>query len=680
MAGRRRGSVTRKSSRLSSPATALRVESKDTDIATMVEGAEHGNQTSSLRDWVEPPLRNPVPSYEDHRGLERVGVLEHLQPLGQPPTQKILQKLKLAPPKSGRATPQAAPDQQTSQVNGRRPASAASTASPVPESKENTVHDESRQAAALTPSQRKVREKVDDEYRPAAPPPGSTVAKTKMTTRNSTSQAPTPLSSGGYIYHGHFHPQTIKQHVEAAIKISETQNPLLAVGLRRLCADSEVDPALWAVLDAILHKSHNKGQYKIFRRYIRDGQKESIRNRLNSNHAINPAAENPLNGTGDAGSSNHTPLIQQATTATTSKPTMSARRTKNRTTVVSSQSPSEPPSKSVPNSAVPSVPTLQIPQSGHSSPSRSPSALVTRPPSPTSALSAQSVQSLTPQIHSTPEESHEATIAPLRASVETFQAATAFEGEAKSVGNASQKRSQSVSSSSTLSSAKSLDAETFAPAMNRETRLNGTRRGGRPPLDQRQANARKASSVKSRGPRLGLFSVFPNANKTAIQKRAASNDIDDEELARRKGHLQEHQIFQEEYDGRYYAGESSERTTPMPVSPAQDVMSDGIASNIAPPRPVVHHNYAAKANDLVPSVATTLSKDNPYLRAKTGRKRTRDEVDAGEVEARTTRSSPTAPLVTRTAAALSVDRSGTPRGGQQPPAKRQRKSARVMVS
>ena len=44
--------------------------------------------------WVEPPLRAPVPSFEDYKGLERHGVLEHMAPLGSLPPSKVKARVK----------------------------------------------------------------------------------------------------------------------------------------------------------------------------------------------------------------------------------------------------------------------------------------------------------------------------------------------------------------------------------------------------------------------------------------------------------------------------------------------------------------------------------------------------------------------------------------------------------
>ena len=53
----------------------------------------HDRPQSYLRpgvdEWEEPPLRNPVPSFEDYKGLERHGVLEHMAPLGSLPNSKV---------------------------------------------------------------------------------------------------------------------------------------------------------------------------------------------------------------------------------------------------------------------------------------------------------------------------------------------------------------------------------------------------------------------------------------------------------------------------------------------------------------------------------------------------------------------------------------------------------------
>jgi len=46
-----------------------------------------------LDKWIEPPVKQPVPSFEEH-GFERGGVLEHMAPLGVKPSAKLKQKIR----------------------------------------------------------------------------------------------------------------------------------------------------------------------------------------------------------------------------------------------------------------------------------------------------------------------------------------------------------------------------------------------------------------------------------------------------------------------------------------------------------------------------------------------------------------------------------------------------------
>lgn len=110
-----------RSSRFSSPATFTPVNQDSLppaqDSTTGQRSTENGEDGQSRSQsqaqqgpWVEPLVRNGVPSFEDTKGLERVGVLEHMQPLGAAPNPKLLQRLKVtlgnrASLGSARATP-----------------------------------------------------------------------------------------------------------------------------------------------------------------------------------------------------------------------------------------------------------------------------------------------------------------------------------------------------------------------------------------------------------------------------------------------------------------------------------------------------------------------------------------------------------------------------------------------
>ena len=52
------------------------------------------NTPPGIDDWQEPAPRQPVPSFEDYKGLERHGVLEHMAPLGSFPGSKMKARMR----------------------------------------------------------------------------------------------------------------------------------------------------------------------------------------------------------------------------------------------------------------------------------------------------------------------------------------------------------------------------------------------------------------------------------------------------------------------------------------------------------------------------------------------------------------------------------------------------------
>jgi hypothetical protein len=645
MAALRGPSSTRKSSRFSSPVTVPRVERETASTSNDVERVKEIPKTF-LDHWVEPPLRTPAPSFEDHRGLERVGVLEHFQPLGQPPTQKFLQKLKLAPPRPGRATP-VQNEEVSTPTNGVED---TSTASPAEEFQRPPSADESIMRVTPIPSPIRVGKEIDEDYQPAVlPVPVPT--RPKMTVSHSASIPPTPLPSGGYIYHGHYHPETIKQHVDAAVRRAEMQSPELAPGLRKLCADSELDPALWAVLDAILNRSPTREQYKIFHRYVRAGKKEYSR------HSTPTARANSL---ARAASNQHLTPTQHITTTTTySAPVQPP--------VVA---PPYPQSSVQPLPIFHPQPTLPIQTPQFQSPPKLP---------PSSNHQQQMISSTVtepaPARPPTPMSTENDAEKALAMTNGDMTPSKAFQEGLQNLETTSQRRSQSVSSSSSLSSAKSLDAETFAPAINEEAQINGTRAAAKSGSDQRQAAAHKPGGNKSRAPKIGLFSVFPNTNKTNARKQSAA-EIDELELLRRRQRLQQNQDFHEEYNSRFHTGSSSERAVLAPVT-ARPIQNHSISI----PAPVIHPHHITTFQAALSSPVDALpSAGDLKLRNGISKKRSRDDTDNDEEEIQTPRSSPGPLLVPPPPGAATISRSGTPRGTRMPPAKKVKKSARVMVS
>lgn len=62
-----------------------------------VRQEEDGTLVSAAGGWREPPLRTPQPSFMDHRGLERGGVLSNMQALGTRPPKHIRSGARLDP-------------------------------------------------------------------------------------------------------------------------------------------------------------------------------------------------------------------------------------------------------------------------------------------------------------------------------------------------------------------------------------------------------------------------------------------------------------------------------------------------------------------------------------------------------------------------------------------------------
>jgi hypothetical protein len=641
--------TTRKSSRFSSPATtAPRAEREAATNVNDVEKAKEIPKTF-MDQWVEPPLRAPAPSFEDHRGLERVGVLEHFQPLGQVPTTKLLQKLKLAPPRTGRATPVQNEEVSTPTTGMEE----MSTASPAEEALREQSPDENTPMANFVPPVR-MREEKDADYRPPVPSPQA-IPRPKMTTQNNVSIPPTPLPSGGYLFHGHYHPETIKQHVEGAVRIAELRGPELAPGLLKLCADSELDPALWAVLDAIMNKSPTKEQWKVYCRYVRAGKKEYY-----SRHSTPSARATSLALA--ASNQQFTPTQHSTSTTIYSAPVQL------QAPAPSFSQPSlQPPSMFHPQPTVPvHSPSIQSPPKlppSQSSPSHPRQML----PSPTVSVPpvAEARMSTSPE-----QAADKASVATRGDNAQS----KSFQEGLQKLERTSQKRSRSVSSSSSLSSAKSLDAETFAPTINEEVQINGTKAAAKSGSDQRQAAAHKAGGNKSRAPKIGLFSIFPNTNKTNARKQAEC-EHNELELARQRQRLQQSQSFHEEYNGRFHTGQSSERTVLSAVTsrPVQH-LSTPI------PTPVIHPHNVTSFRGTSSSPVDTLPSADLNLRNGISKKRPRDDTDLDDEEIQTPRSSPGPLLFPLPPGAASISRSGTPRGTRLPPTKKVKKSARVMVS
>lgn len=244
----------RKSSRMASP---LDASKKATITPPTVQGKEDKN--NFLDSWVEPPLRPPAPSFEDYPGIERVGVLETMAPLGTFPSQKVKLRVKAEGPKrlmqvkNGNTTaakervktPEATPSMTTRRSESRKP--------------ENTL--------VKIPPPRENQE--DDDYTPKEPAKAlGRPTSTKVTvTQNSLHGTPNSRTPAGRA--------RLETVVNSAVARSyEIGNPVLGLAVKKLFDESLGNRTLADLLDAVLSQRPTARQAADFQAYIKVARKQ----------------------------------------------------------------------------------------------------------------------------------------------------------------------------------------------------------------------------------------------------------------------------------------------------------------------------------------------------------------------------------------------------------------------
>lgn len=208
------------------------------------------------QEWREPPLRAPAPSFEDYKGLERHGVLEHMAPLGTFPGQKVKTRLKHHEPtrriahlKNGEARGA------REEVNTPEPAPSLGTRRSEPRKTEERL--------GKVTSSRETDQ--DTDYSPKGG------AKTTTTKAASTQAAPlgTPISRTGV-------GQTrLQQIVESAIDRSrELGDPALGIALKQLYEESLRNSVVADLLEAVLSQKPTSQQTAEFQSYIKAARKQ----------------------------------------------------------------------------------------------------------------------------------------------------------------------------------------------------------------------------------------------------------------------------------------------------------------------------------------------------------------------------------------------------------------------
>ncbi|CAF9933030.1 hypothetical protein IMSHALPRED_009045 [Imshaugia aleurites] len=207
-------------------------------------------------EWHEPPLRAPAPSFEDYKGLERHGVLEHMAPLGTFPGQKVKTRLKHHEPTRRVALLK----------NGEARGAREEVNTPEPAPPAGTRRSEPRKTEERLPKVSSSRETDQDtDYNPRGG------AKTTTTKASSTQAAAlgTPTSRTGV-------GQTrLQQIVESAIDRSrELGDPALGIALKQLYEESLRNSVVADLLEAVLSQKPTSQQTAEFQSYIKAARKQ----------------------------------------------------------------------------------------------------------------------------------------------------------------------------------------------------------------------------------------------------------------------------------------------------------------------------------------------------------------------------------------------------------------------
>ena len=231
-------------------------------VSAKRDGQKTRDKQTSLGDWVEPPLRTPAPSFEDYKGLERQGVLEHMAPLGSFPNHKVKQRTKGF---NG-------PRRSTLSKNMMMEDEADTPEPTAPSLSHRSESRKSESRSSHVPNSRLKDE--DQDYTPSN--------VTKPTAAKAASSQITPNTV--------FSRSSTREHrlrliVEAAVRrADELKNPYLGKALQELYNRSLHDRTMADLLDAVLSQKPTEKQttdfqamVKLTRREIKEAEAESLR-------------------------------------------------------------------------------------------------------------------------------------------------------------------------------------------------------------------------------------------------------------------------------------------------------------------------------------------------------------------------------------------------------------------
>jgi hypothetical protein len=246
-------------------------------------------KTQSLLDtWMEPPPKNPTPSFEEH-GFARHGVLETMAPLGALPTARLKNRVRGLPDAATRLS-------KNEEILASDEVASTPEMTPAPELlRDDSERQEEDEQPVLVPAQ---DEDEDDDYVPAKSKAKSKAPKTPVRGKTPV-QSKTPVTGKSPMRNGvqmrgtasnspampNAAPrssdvavsatrQRLQIAVNDALVRSQSNNrPNIGRALQQLHEDSKTNQDLYAVLNSILHQNHTSEQFDAFRAYIKNAKK-----------------------------------------------------------------------------------------------------------------------------------------------------------------------------------------------------------------------------------------------------------------------------------------------------------------------------------------------------------------------------------------------------------------------
>ena len=216
------------------------------------------NREDPSEEWIEPPLRAPVPSFEDYKGLERHGVLEHMAPLGSLPGSRVKARLKqYEPPRRTALVKNGDLRAARDEVSTPEPAPAIMTRRSEPRKPEDRV--------ARLPNSRERDE--DQDYTPTLKSNARLMPVKAIPTQAAQQGSAPARDSQGRL--------KLREIVESAVRRSnELGDPILGEAVRELYEESLHSRPVAELLDSVLTQKPSPHQTAEFQSRIKAARKK----------------------------------------------------------------------------------------------------------------------------------------------------------------------------------------------------------------------------------------------------------------------------------------------------------------------------------------------------------------------------------------------------------------------